>query len=181
MLSPTQRGLALGALALTAGSLLTAAPAHAEFATARDATHDANRFGDIERTRTAHRLRSVLVEVTFAADGHVADSTAAWIDTDPDRRGPEFVAFADAELGEDAVFAYVDRADGWYDHSDRVCRVRTLDVVDAARDTVTFSVPRRCLGRPERVRVSYRTSQAAGGRDDFAPHAKRYGPWLARA
>jgi hypothetical protein len=161
--------------------LVAGGPAHAEREALVDAPRDAARFGDVVHARTAHGPGALRVKVTFATGGRYADSTQLWIDTRPRRPGPEYVAFATTdELGERSSYVYVDEADGWHDHGDRVCRVRTLTVTAAVPDTVSFTVPRRCLDRPERVRVGYRTSQYAGGVDDHVPAPRTFGRWLAR-
>lgn len=131
--------------------------------------------GDIRTVRVDHRPRKVAVEVVpyrTRRDNGVAAIYDVWVDT----RGAGFPEYV-IEWNLETSRVYVNRADRFTSGA-RVC---SQPLGDFNFRDVRFVVPRSCLGRPARLRVSVQASDNdTTVRSDWAPGFHRYGPWTAR-
>lgn len=158
-------------------------------AAAPSAVADADRFRDDRGDEPAViDVQSVGVRnfarvvVTARYDNLVDGRSGGWtvyVDTNKRRVGPEFGVSGGLSRGTDYS---IYRMRYWkFLSGPRSC---PLDMsVDYKRDTSTFVISRRCLDRPERVRVAVVGGKAAKDGSwvrDWAPRRHRFYDWVAR-
>jgi len=167
------------ATAVLAVTVLAAPTAQADAGSFRDQAGDASAFVDVLGVRL-HNFKRVVVTARY--DDLVDGRSGGWtvyVDTDKRRAGPEFGVSGGLSTGTDYS---VYRVRHWkYLSGPRSC---PLDMsVNYRRDTSTFEISRRCLNRPESVRVAVVGGMAA--RDgswlrDWAPRRHRFFDWVKR-
>ena len=168
----TAAALLGGALALT-----TAVPAGAAIGVVTDPAGDGRTSfssGDVTKVRVKHGPKAVRVAVSHAADSGLADVYRLNVDTDPKRKGPEWVVGAGIEVEQWRVL----RADGWKGVTGKPVCTGATDV-DWDAEKMRFVVPRSCLGSPKRVRVNLMTANDYPGTPvDHAPGKRTFGGWV---
>ncbi|WP_148613611.1 hypothetical protein [Nocardioides rubriscoriae] len=131
--------------------------------------------GDIRRVRVDHRPRTITVKVVpyrTERDNGVAAIYDVWVDT----TGAGFPEY-DIRWNLETDRVYVYRA-GRFTVVEQLCS-QPLGRFDFR--TARLRVPRSCLGRPARLRVSVQASDNdATVRSDWAPGFHRYGRWTRR-
>ena len=164
----------------TTGFVLTAAAAL--LVPAPNAAADVESFRDGRTTKGSmdiHRVsvvneKRLQVRIKVAnLQKEIGPSAAAWLDTDPDRKGPEF--FIGSGLYQSDW--QITRADGWQAEGDALAcpvdqRLRYAD------DVITWTTGPACLGSYDEVRVSVETSD--GDTRDFSPARHRWHRWIDR-
>jgi hypothetical protein len=128
---------------------------------------DIHRVGVVNEKRLQIR---VTVENLQAKPGR---SASAWIDTDPQRSGPEF--FIGSGLFDSDW--QITRADGWHPKGDPLsCNIDQRLLFK--KDVIVWATGKDCLGKYGTVRVSVETQQ--GDHKDFSPSMHAFHPWVAR-
>jgi hypothetical protein len=162
---------AIGALALVA-SAATLTPAHADVVAFRD------KGGHLTTVKVSHSNYRVAVKA-YVGNMDIGDYFTFWLDTDGDNPGPEFKT----EVYPNSDGLSVLRVESFGDDGQRV----RCDGFRAAADvsgprTVKISVPRSCIGDPDRVRVSVRASYDVAGPNvvDWAPTTRAFFGWVWR-
>lgn len=165
--------------AMLAATVAAAPAADADADQYRDPAGDAPAVIDVMGVRVKNFKRVV---VTARYDNLVDGRSGGWtvyVDVNKRRVGPEFGVSGGLSRGTDYS---VYRMRHWkFLSGPRSC---PLDMsVDYSSDTSTFEISRRCLDRPERVRVAVVGGKAA--RDgswvrDWAPRRHRFYDWVAR-
>lgn len=100
-------------------------------------------------------------------------SASAWLDTDPERKGPEF--FIGSGLYDSDW--QISPTEGWKVAGDPLgC------VIDQRlrykRNVISWTTGKGCLGKYTAVRVSAQTHQ--GSTNDFSPAKRKFHPWVER-
>lgn len=132
-------------------------------------------WGDIGKVRINHGPRVVRLTVLPAKGGQLADFYDFWVDTKPRNRGPEYVGTVSLEVVPTADVRHTGR----FGHFGPVsCEVRTASY-DPDAQTVKVVFPRRCFGKPARLRVSTQSSMEYENAD-WAPARRVFGPWVPR-
>jgi hypothetical protein len=130
---------------------MTAAPTAAARATFDDRVKDAPRGMDIRSIRVVNEQRvNVRTEFRYLKNRSVNSiASALYIDTKRRNHGPEFVM-----SGTMFFEVYFYRTKGWQGPSEFLdCDVRGR-ATDGRFGNASFSFARRCLGRPDEVRVA---------------------------
>ena len=162
------------ALSVVAVLLLPAAPAVADAQTFKDGKTTEGPM-DIHRVSVVNEKRfQVRIKVDNLQRKH-GRSAAVWIDTDPDRKGPEF--FIGSGLYDSDW--QISRTDGWKVTSGPLsCPVdQRLRYAD---DVISWTTGPQCLGEYDEVRVS---AEAAGEDEesrDYSPGRHQWHPWVDR-
>src|SRR5680860_23301 len=139
-------------------SLIAASPANAAIVDFRDARGDIRYGADVHSVRVVHE-RMVRVKIRHRDLRPRATAGAAiYFDTDGSRRGPEIAFVGGISDGTD--YAMI-RTRGWNTNGRRVNCSYNLRLNYAA-DISQFRMSRRCLGRPEAIRVAVRVGAARG-------------------
>jgi hypothetical protein len=158
--------------------LVVAAPATAATLVLRD-PNESGTASDVRRVTVSHRYDAQgsagRVRVV-ARVGNVlyGDRFDLWVDTPGSRRNYNATVYPEA--GYDAI----QRVVGWRTRGQDGCldwEARSL----AGRDrTVLISIPRRCLGNPDRVRIGFRAIYAfnQGTVRDWVPAARTFSRWV---
>ena len=160
------------ALAVTATLLVPAPYAAADsdsFKDGRttDGTMDIHRVSVVNEKRLQVRVKVANLQKK------IGPSAAAWLDTDPGRKGPEF--FIGSGLYQSDW--QITRADGWQAEGDPLsCPVDQRLRYDD--DVISWTTGPVCLGSYDEVRVSVETSD--GDRRDFSPARRGWHPWVDR-
>ncbi len=153
------------------------APASAETRVLHDKVGDSRTgSGDIRAVRIGHWPRKLAVRVLPVRRSGLAHFYDIWIDTDPHNPGPERVIPAGLEV---SPATRVLRTDRFGQFGRPVCRLPHGSGYDTSAQEFWVVVPRACLGRPARVRVSVHSSEEFGP-SDWAPRFPRFSPWVAR-
>jgi len=150
----TRLGLVAALATLATGALAGAASAQA--VTIVDGPDASGSLGDIQAVTINHRAHRVVVTTEVADLRRTSTGGPSglniWLDTDRSNAGPEYVFRTGLQEGQDYTLM---RTDGWRPTGDPLtCDHRAT--FDWAADTVRFGVARRCLGRPDEVRVAER-------------------------
>lgn len=166
-------------IALTAGATLAlcglvAGPAHAERYSIDDPADASGSLSDIYGVEANHGGDNLFVKVRF---NDLVRSSAAglsiYLDTDRERKGPEYVLSSGLGDGTDYVLT---GADGWQGSDD------LIDCDYAARpqwgnDVFRAVISRDCFDRADSVRVSVKMIDRADGSHpigDWAPRRHRW-------
>lgn len=177
------RAVAVGAL-LTGAVVVTAGyGAESEAATFRDRAGEHAGAADILRVRVLnepHSTRPIVVRVRFDTV-RAGDGLLVWLDTDPERRGPEHRAGGIAN--SDALG--VSRVAGWSGTAQPVRCPSFRMIYDQWRSPAeaVLRVPRSCVGRPDAIRVnvvSRRQGHDGAVLRDFAPAWHAFYAWVPR-
>lgn len=150
------RTIAVSALALS--SLMAAAPADAAVDDFRDARGDIRYGADLQRVRVVNE-KMIRVRILHRDLRPRATAGAAiYFDTDRSRRGPEFAFVGGISDGTDYAMVRTRR---WSTNGRRVNCSYNLRL-NYAEDISQFRMSRRCLARPEAIRVAVRVGAARG-------------------
>ena len=167
------RALFTRATAVAASALLASAayalPAHADVETFPD------RGGHITSIKVSH-AGNVAVKA-FDADMTIETFYTFWLDTDPSDPGPEYKT----RIHPNSDGMFLARIEQFGDAGTRIDCDGFRAWADAfGADFVKISVPRSCVGSPDRVRVSIRGYYAVPGPNiiDWAPGVKRFTGWV---
>jgi hypothetical protein len=170
--------LALACLVVSIG------PASAERASVQDRVGDDNGWGDIALVEVDHGARQLRVVIHQPPEASVPDQFEVWVDTTPRRHGADFVLLD--YHGVWGAKETIHRVDRWRDDSwgrKVACRGADMDRVrDRAGDghlMMIFTVPRRCLGNPAKLRIQAVTAQEHIPANDYAPGKLKPTRWLS--
>lgn len=167
-------GVVLGLAPLVA----VASPAHAEFYSINDPADASGSLSDIDSLYVRHDTDSVVVRLGF--DDLRRSSQAGmsvFIDTDRDRRGPEYVLGTGLGDGTDYALTRARRWRSVGEHLDCSYDAR----VGWWRDVFRTRMARDCFGNASHVRVSVKMVDPAdptGTVADWAPTRRHWTPWL---
>jgi hypothetical protein len=179
----------VAALALVSTTVL-AGGASAETRVFRDADGDLDHGADIQRVRVVNedRVKVKVVHADLVRSFKSGSSIAVFLDTDRDRKGPEFVFLGGTFSGSDYALL---PAKGWRRASDQQVPLRggSYDMrLDYAKDTALIRIDRTVLRNPGAVRVEVKTGgelvpdgtgPATTGRD-WLGKRKAFTPWVKR-
>ena len=174
----------VGAVSVALATALTAAPgvAIADTSSFGDATETTNQE-DITRVTVKHAKKVTIVvkqrKMRAGATDLPANAVIA-ISTGPKYKGPEYLIQQTfyTEGGPN-----LRRTKGWNGPRGPFLKCTADIEFKPARDQIRFSVPRRCLGKPDAVRVNvkYRFFEPKGERKvDYAPARRTLGPVAPR-
>lgn len=167
-------GLGLG----LAASL--ASPVHADVGIFADPVGDAWHVADIQKVRVQYAKR-VNIQATYTRQLTTRSLVSYWIDTRPANRGPEFYASATPNTESFGLF----RVDRWNQLLGDPVRCPGLTTyADISNDSheVRLSVPARCIGAPDRVRIAVRIRNVYQGRTygDWYKAPQTFSPFVDR-
>ena len=171
---------ALAVTALVGAGLL--APAAANSRTFHDAAGDtATAQSDLTRVLVRNGGPSGTRVYSSAQVGDLApgDRTTFWIDTKASNPGPEYKALV---LPNSDGF-HLEKVNSWDGPSPGVqCRGLRARADAAGPDKVSISVPRRCMDRPARVRLSLHVKYSYATRNvvDWGPGKHRWFGWVRK-
>lgn len=146
----TRTRAALAATATFAVVVTTMAPAYAEKTVVHDGADATASLTDIRTVRVNHADHRLRVQVKFPDLRRNGDaSLSVYVDTDPDRKGPEFALGTPLFSGSDYQLM---RMRNWKRVGSPVkCR---YDVdLDWAGDVLVFKARRGCFKKPDQLRV----------------------------
>jgi hypothetical protein len=128
---------------------------------------------DIHRVSVANEKRLQVRVKVEDLQPKAGASAALWIDTDKERKGPEFV------IGSGLYDSdwQLSRADGWKAVGDPL----NCDVDQALRykkDVISWTTGKDCLGTYTAVRVSAETQKR--DTNDYSPAKRKFHPWVER-
>ncbi len=171
--------LALGLVAT--GVIGTAGSASAATAVVKDGADATASLTDVLRMKVRHGQHRVVVRTKHTnLKRRNAAGASIYLDTEPERSGPEFVV--DLGLGRGTDYQLT-KVRAWKRVGDpRVCAF-TVEL-DPAADTVKVKLPRTCLRTPEEVRVSLKMRDEADGSHpvtDWVPGRRAWTSWLGAA
>jgi hypothetical protein len=165
------RAAVAGTLALLAFAA-TLTPAHADVVAFRD------KGGHLTTVKVSHSNHRVAVKA-HVGKMDIGDYFTVWLDTDSDNPGPEYKT----EVYPNSDGLSVLRVGNFGDDGRRM----RCDGFRAAADvsgprTVKISVPRSCIGDPDRVRVSVRAHYDVAGPNlvDWGPTTRAFFGWVWR-
>lgn len=153
---------------------LWAAPAHAEYYSTSDPADAPASLTDVRAVRAKHGQANVVVRVRFR---ELTRSSSAglsiFLDTDRQRRGPEYVLSSGLGDGTDYVLT---EADGWRGSERRVDCDYEARVFWGIKDAFRVRIARECLDTPGTVRVSVKMVDPAASRPvvDWSPEKRRW-------
>ena len=169
-------------LSIVAGVLITgvgtAAPAGAD--TLR--VHDPNESGTLAdthgltvvHTKKANGTRGTVTVRVRAGSVLHEDFFDLWIDTP--KAGRNFYA----RIRPETEYGAVHLVRGWASTGPVACRRWEARSLEGRNEVVVFKIPRTCLGSPQRVRVSERSSYAFAARvvRDWVPAKRTFTAWV---
>ena len=161
------------AMTVATAILLPAPPAAAEAQTFKDGKTTEGPM-DIHRVSVVNEKRlQVRIKVDDLQKKH-GRSASVWIDTDPDRKGPEY--FIGSGLHDSDW--QIGRTEGW-----KVVEVPLSCPVDQrlryADDVISWTTGAKCLGEYDEVRVS--AEAADQDTRDYSPSRQHWHPWVGRS
>lgn len=169
--------------AITLGSLALAGAANAETATVKDAHGDMQGHGaDIHKVRVVNEkaVRVVVHHKNLVRSFESGASIKMYVDTDRDRKGPEYL-FTGA-LFEGGDYALM-KAEDWKGVGVIPLQTPYIMKLDYADDITRIRFSQKALGRPDEVRVTVKV----GGELDNGDHAtdwlkgtRKFTRWVAR-
>ncbi len=169
-------------VAVTAAALPMALtpPASAESTVVLD-PHASSAFTDIHKVTVDHASKRVFVKISvddIPDPDTITEGGGATIyfDTDPDRPGPERALVLPLTLDSDWA---VLKVKNWKTQDDPVNCASSVDL-NPGTDVAKTWVSRRCLGKPDEVRVAVRSSLGDGSQVDWMTGYRDYTEWLAR-
>ena len=165
-----------------AAALSTCVAAFALLAPASTAVADSASFKDGKTTdgpMDIHRVSVVnekRLQVRIKVDDlqkEIGPGAGVWLDTDPDRKGPEFVIGSGLYQSD----WQITRADGWKAVGDPLsCPVDQRLRYDD--DVISWRTGPACLGKYDEVRVSAETQTQQT--HDWSPARRSWHPWVDR-
>jgi hypothetical protein len=184
------RRFAAAALVAAVGATALAGPAAAETVVFKDAAGDLDHGADIRRVRVVNdeKVRVKIVHDDLVRAYESGSSLSLFIDTDRERKGPEFVFLGGTFEGADYALL---PAKGWRRVGDRQVPLHGgmyIMKLDYAKDTATIRFDREVLGDPGAVRVEVKTGGAmlpegdepATSGVDWLGKAKDFTSWVKR-
>jgi hypothetical protein len=176
---------AASAAVVTAGTVvaigLASTPAEADRATFKDARGDIAHGADLHSVKvvTGHRLRIDLRTDDLVRSWRSGASTAVYLDTDREEKGPEYAFLGGLFEGTD--YALV-RTNGWrIDHHPGLVRAFHRLRIDYRRDVAHLRISRKALDGAEEVRIAVQTAgERAGGKvvRDWLGERRSFTPWM---
>lgn len=166
--------------AALATSALLVSPASAEEVGFGDPSGDVRNSNDTVRVAVSHSSR-VVVDVTARRLTDRAEQLFVFIDTHPNRFGPDYVASVPYDRPETTYFSTVNSwRTGPGTHDTRRCRAATASIT---ADVTRIAFPSGCIGDPDRLRVAtvmrFRVGDEGHGAD-WAPGFRTFGPFVDR-
>jgi hypothetical protein len=164
------------ALIVTLTMLVSPTGAYADTKRFPDSASDQPYAADIHTVVVRHAKR-VRVAVHFNDFKITQYSTLTiWFDTRPALSGPEFVVI----LKPESSFT-LRTSKAWKVGKNVPCPMNASFLMGRSEDAV-LAVPRRCLGKPRKVRVSVRSTELYATRvfHDWAPAKRSFYPWVRR-
>ena len=170
------------ATALTLGQ---AAPASADAIGVRD-PRDLRHGADLRSVEVDHGARNIVVTTTHTdlRESFTSGSSGSvFIDTDPDRPGPEYVFAGGYFVGTDYVLVATDgfARKAWRGPVEGSYRMK----VDYDRDQVRMRISRAAIGDPDEVRVAVRVAglrrDGRSTRRDWLGAPRSFTDWVARS
>jgi hypothetical protein len=154
---------------------ITAAPASGARARFDDPADDARRGVDILSVQVVNDDR-VIVRTTFdRLRRHGSTGLAVFIDTVRRNRGPEYLAGGGLFEGTDFALS---RIDGFNDPPQGPLSCDIDLRIHFRTGVATFDIARRCLRRPDAIRVSLKADDGPGP-NDWAPRRRVFFPPVA--
>jgi hypothetical protein len=172
--------VAAGAAALALG---LAAPATAATATFEDSSGDVAHPVDLQSVKVVNEknVRIVLQHDDLRRSFKSGASGEVFLDTDPSRKGPEYVFTGGYFEGAD--YALI-KTDGWTYGRRAVPLTCSYEMhLDYAADTTRMRISRGCLGNPGKVRVAVKVGGEQADGDivrDWLGSRRELTPWVAR-
>jgi hypothetical protein len=188
-INTTVRRLAAVTMASALGVSMLSGAASAETAVFKDAKGDLAHGADIHRVRVVNedRVRIRVVHDDLVRSYKSGSSIAVFIDTDRDRRGPEFVFLGGTFEGADYALL---PAKGWKRASNQQVPLNggTYDMkLDYAKDVAALRIDRAVLGNPGAIRVEVKTGgelvpggEPATTGKDWLGKPRSFTPWVKR-
>lgn len=160
-------------------SLLVATGASADTLTVPDRANGQGQDSDIRRIRVVHRAADTPSEgrlKVFVRAGTVeyGDTFDLWVDVPGAQRVPDYHAWILPEAG----YGPVRHARSWTRDGRPACQRWNASLSAGPDQTAVFSIPRTCLGSPERVRVAVRADYGDGNLD-WVPARRTLTDWVA--
>lgn len=184
------RRFATAALVSALGATALAGPASAETVVFKDAAGDLDHGADVRRVRVVNdeKVRVKVVHDDLVRSYESGSSLSVFIDTDRQRKGPEFVFLGGTFEGADYALL---PAKGWRRASDRQVPLHGgmyIMKLNYAKDTATIRFDREVLGNPRAIRVEVKTGgelvpegdEPATTGVDWLGKAKDFTPWVKR-
>lgn len=184
------RRFATAALVSALGVTALAGPASAETVVFKDAAGDLDHGADLRRVRVVNdeQVRVKVVHDDLVRSYESGSSLSVFIDTDRQRKGPEFVFLGGTFEGADYALL---PAKGWRRASDRQVPLHGgmyIMKLNYAKDTATIRFDREVLGNPRAIRVEVKTGgelvpegdEPATTGVDWLGKAKDFTPWVKR-
>lgn len=169
-------GLAMVAIAASA----LVAPAHADTRTVTD-PNESGTAADTRRVKVSHYYNASGVRgrvVVRARVGKVTfgDRFELWLDTPAGPARPGYFA----QIRPETEYGPILEVAGWKTRGKASCSRWEARSVSGDDETVTFSIPRACLGNPRRIRVSLRSVYQLnqGVVRDWVPKYRKLTPWV---
>ena len=165
---------------LAAGSVAVAASLATVVATAQPAAADVKTFTDrggyLTTVRVRHGAENIRVKADVG-DYNVGSHFSFWLDTDGDDPGPEYKI----KVYPNTEVLPIRRVETFADNGSGIdCNYRASANAHGS-DYVSVIVPRRCVGTPDRIRVSVRANYYIPGPNvvDWGPARKKFFGWVA--
>ena len=171
----------LAAIAAFAGVLGVAGPAVAQAVTTPDAPNDMGSSADLRSARVAYtqdRVRVGLVHDDLVDDG--LTGAKIYFDTNPDRRGPEYVMVAGLYQGTDYELFHA--RSNWQPKGSPVSGCDYILRLRFATERTLVSVSPECFGDPTEVRVGVFVSSdtESGTKVDWLSGERAFTDWVTR-
>lgn len=169
---------------VAAASLLLAAagPAAAERLVVAD-PNESDSAADVSRVIVNHRADPeaaskgrIVVRVRAGEVDH-GDRFNLWLDRPGDRAGIRY----HAQMLPDAGYEAVQKVKGWRVRGTKACDRWEARLTAGPDQVAVFSIPRTCLGEPDRVRVAVRVTYDPSGEvyRDWVPETRTFTDWVA--
>lgn len=178
MRRPTPRVVLSASLSAAVLALTPIAPAAAATLTMTD-RNESGTLSDVRRVTVSHQYNApgsagrVRVVARVGSVGY-GDRFDLWIDTPGSRRNYNATVYPEA--GYDAIQKVL----GWRTRGEDGCLDWEARSSTGRDRTVLISIPRRCLGNPERVRIGFRAVYRfnQGTLRDWVPAARTFSRWV---
>lgn len=163
-----------------ATSALLVSPVSADEGGFPDPRGDVRSSNDTVRVAVSHSSR-VVVDVTARRLTDRAEQLFVFVDTHPNRFGPDYVASVPYDRPETTYFSTVNSwRTGPGVQNTNVCRSATASITG---DVTRIAFPSRCVGDPDRIRIATVMRFGVGEEGhgaDWAPGFRTFGPFIDR-
>lgn len=171
----------LAVATLSLASWASVAPASAQTLSLDDGD-DTSIRADIGKVKVVHGDKRLRVRVEFddllRNPTKISQALTIFVDTDAEDKGPEYSFAGGLNSGTDYVLTSIDR---WADEGERVADCHQGWKLDWKDDFVVASVGRKCLGKPDTVRVAVKSGEwrkGKGTRYDWLTGRRTFTEWL---